>query len=164
MSSVRISEKKKTLVLDTNNLDKSNKNINRFSIQNASNKNINTNITETREVNKDNNIITKKILYTYTESDKNQNPLNVQKGEQTDFNRNLNGEIKLNKDRQEKTVVCWNCQSLLLVKEGWQIVECSECNKLNRIAPSDNITQTRSIDMGRSYGNLNVKGDVPLMY
>ena len=165
MSSVPNLEKKKSIVLDKDTQDKSNNNINRLSIKNTTNNNINTSISQTREVNKDNNIITNKILYSYTESDINQNPLNIKKGEETDFNRNLNGEIKQNKDRQEKTVVCWNCQSLLLVKEGWEIVECSECNKLNRIAPSYNsINQTRNIDVGRSYGNLNIKGDVPFMY
>ena len=167
MSSVPSQDKEKSLVLDKNTLDKSNNNIktsiNRYSIKNTNN-NINTTITQTREVNKDKNIITNKILYSLTESDINKNPLNIPKGEQADFNRNLNGEIKLNKDRQEKTVVCWNCQSLLLVKEGWQIVECSECNKLNRIAPSNDINQTRNIDVGRSYGNLNIKGDAPFMY
>ena len=165
MSSVPNLEKKKSIVLDKDTQDKSNNNINRLSIKNTTNNNINTSISQTREVNKDNNIITNKILYSYTESDINQNPLNIKKGEETDFNLNLNGEIKLNKDRQEKTVVCWNCQSLLLVKEGWEIVECSECNKLNRIAPFYNsINQTRNIDVGRSYGNLNIKGDVPFMY
>lgn len=167
MSSVPVLEKKKSIVLDSNTQEKSNNNINRFSIKNITNEkmnNINTSISQTKEVNKDNNIITNKILYSYTTSDMNQNPLNIKKGEETDFNRNLNGEIKLNKDRQEKTVVCWNCQSLLLVKEGWEIVECSECNKLNRIAPSYNINRTRNIDVGKSYGNLNIRGDAPYMY
>ncbi len=39
----------------------------------------------------------------------------------------------------EKTIVCWNCQTVLMVKEDWNVVQCTNCDKINRIpnAPND---------------------------
>ena len=82
-------------------------------------------------------------------------------GSPAEFNINLNGEIKKN-TKEEKTAVCWNCQSLLIVKKGWDIVECSECHKLNRIRPDNNSTIDQRISVAKSYGNLNQ--DVPYIY
>ena len=158
--------KKKTLRLDktdeTNNINNTipNKNKSSKSIVNKLSNDTNKNISQSNEVK--NKVITNRIMYSITESDINPRKLDIPKGIPTEFNRNLNGEIKLNNNKQDKTVVCWNCQSLLLVKEGWQIVECSECNKLNRIHASNNINETRQIDLAKSYGNL--KQDVPYMY
>ena len=93
-----------------------------------------------------------KILKTniLTSSQEYQSPI----GSPPDFNLNLNGEIK-KRAKEEKTAVCWNCQSLLIVKNGWDIVECSECHKLNRIRPNDNNTIDQNISITKSYGNLN---------
>lgn len=35
--------------------------------------------------------------------------------------------------RGEKTVLCWNCQSILMVKEEWNVIQCTNCQKINRI-------------------------------
>ena len=75
-------------------------------------------------------------------------------GEPAEFNLNLNGEVKKNDIREQKTAVCWNCQSLLIIKDGWDIVECSECHKLNRL-PKDNNPINQRISVAKSYGNLN---------
>ena len=175
MSSKQILDKEKSLILDKNdknNLNETNDNQNNIKpplIQNKENSNINNkdivnNINNNNDNNNNNNtILDKKITYSLTESDINKQQINLPKGEPTQFNLNLNGEIKADKSKQEKTVVCWNCQSLLLVKPHWQIVECSECNKLNRILNTGE-EDTRRIDVGRSYGNLNVKNDVPYIY
>ena len=162
MTSTKIINKNKSLMLDKKNLEKTYKSSNQleiFSLQNMENANKIKN-----KSNMKSDIIDNKIIYSLTETDINKQNIDIPKGEPTQFNLNLNGEIKLNRTKQEKTVVCWNCQSLLLVKPGWQIVECSECNKLNRILPSDGEDNTRPINLGRSYGNLNKKGDIPYMY
>ena len=173
MSSKQILDKEKSLILDNNDKNNINEtNVNQNSniksppIQNKENSNINNkDIVNNINNNNDNNntIIDKKITYSLTESNINKQQINLPKGEPTQFNLNLNGEIKADKSKQEKTVVCWNCQSLLLVKPHWQIVECSECNKLNRILNTEE-EDTRRIDVGRSYGNLNAKNDVPYIY
>lgn len=83
-------------------------------------------------------------------------------GEPPEFNLNLNGEVKSKKGTEEKTAVCWNCESLLRVKNGWDIVECSECHKLNRIPPNNKSIIEQRISVAKSYGNLN--NDVPYIY
>ncbi len=35
--------------------------------------------------------------------------------------------------RGEKTILCWNCQSILMIKEEWNVVQCTNCQKINRI-------------------------------
>ena len=165
MSSTQILDKEKSLIINKSNLDETNNNQNNTKTLPIQDK-ANTNITNKEIINNNNNnvqTIEKKIVYSLTESNINKQQINLPKGEPTQFNLNLNGEIKADKSKQEKTVVCWNCQSLLLVKPHWQIVECSECNKLNRILNTEE-EDTRRIDVGRSYGNLNAKNDVPYIY
>ena len=165
MSSTQILDKEKSLIINKSNLDETNNNQNNTKTLPIQDKE-NTNITNKEIINNNNNnvqTIEKKIVYSLTESDINKQKINFPQGEPTQFNLNLNGEIKADKSKQEKTVVCWNCQSLLLVKPHWQIVECSECNKLNRILNTED-EDTSRIDVGKSYGNLNVKNDIPYIY
>ena len=78
-------------------------------------------------------------------------------GQEIESNLELNGEVKKN-IREQRTAVCWNCESLLIVKNGWDIVECSKCHKLNRI-PKNN---SNTISVSKSYGNLSQ--DEPYIY
>jgi hypothetical protein len=40
----------------------------------------------------------------------------------------------------EKTIICWNCVSVLMVKEEWSVVRCTNCGKINRVpGTEDNI-------------------------
>ncbi len=40
----------------------------------------------------------------------------------------------------EKTIICWNCVSVLMVKEEWSVVRCINCGKINRVpGTEDNI-------------------------
>lgn len=39
--------------------------------------------------------------------------------------------------RGEKTVLCWNCNSILMVKDEWNIIQCTNCQKINRIPGTD---------------------------
>jgi DNA-directed RNA polymerase subunit RPC12/RpoP len=171
MSATKVINKKNSLILDNTNINNTN-NIpnNKVTTLSLQNKEENpNNINNKPEINNNNfstkNLINNKIAYSLTESDINKQQPNFPKGEPTEFNLNLNGEIKSDKSKQEKTVVCWNCQSLLLVKPHWQIVECSECNKLNRILNTEfEENNTRQVDIGKRYGNLNNRNDVPYIY
>ena len=171
MSTTKVINKENSLILDNTNINNTN-NIpnNKVTTLSLQNKEENpNNINNKPEINNNNfstkNLINNKMTYSLTESDINKQQPNFPKGEPTEFNLNLNGEIKSDKSKQEKTVVCWNCQSLLLVKPHWQIVECSECNKLNRILNTEfEENNTRSIDVGKRYGNLNNRNDVPYIY
>ena len=135
-----------------NNNDINNSNINNNNINNNINNSINDNNIDNSNSN-DNilktEIIRKEIKYT--------SPIE----KSPEFNLNLNGELKVKSPREEKTAVCWNCQGLLMVKDGWDIVECSECHKLNRI-PKDNFPIDQRITVAKSYGNLNQ--NEPLIY
>ena len=33
----------------------------------------------------------------------------------------------------EKTIICWNCVSVLMVKDEWSVVRCTNCGKINRV-------------------------------
>jgi hypothetical protein len=33
----------------------------------------------------------------------------------------------------DKTIQCWNCESILVVKEEWTVVQCPNCEKINKI-------------------------------
>jgi uncharacterized CHY-type Zn-finger protein len=43
-----------------------------------------------------------------------------------------------NNFKAKKTIVCWNCQSVLMVKEEWGVVQCTNCDKMNRVPGSGN--------------------------
>ena len=120
MSSGILLNKEKSLILDKTDIENNkSQNINTNPIPNN---NLNQYNDNSNLINSNNNIDNNnKMAYSLTESALNQRQINIPKGEMTDFNRNFNGEIKLDKSKQEKTVVCWHCNSLLVVKEGWEI-------------------------------------------
>ena len=40
----------------------------------------------------------------------------------------------------EKTIICWKCVSVLMVKDEWSVVRCTNCGKINRVpGTEDNI-------------------------
>lgn len=40
----------------------------------------------------------------------------------------------------EKTIVCWNCMTVLMVKDEWSVVKCTNCDKINRVpGTEDNV-------------------------
>ena len=74
------------------------------------------------------------------------------------FNNNnyaylYNGEGKENEENllnnngpnslPEKSMVCWNCLSILTVKPTWGIVQCPNCDKFNRVPDCDEGEKTR---------------------
>ena len=49
-----------------------------------------------------------------------------------------NGEVKMLYPKGNKTIVCWNCLSVLMVRDDWNVIECSECHKFNRVPHESN--------------------------
>ena len=96
---------------------------------------INPNLNKDQSIIMDDNSNTNNRLKTETSSKtlEYQSPI----GQEAEFNLDLNGEVRKS-PKEKRTAICWNCQSLLIVKNGWDIVECSECHKLNRIRNYDN--------------------------
>ena len=39
----------------------------------------------------------------------------------------------------EKTIKCWNCETVLMVKEEWNVVQCPTCDKVCKIPANHNI-------------------------
>ena len=46
---------------------------------------------------------------------------------------------KIIQPKGQKTIVCWNCLSVLMIKEEWNVVEFQSCYKYNRIPHDDSI-------------------------
>lgn len=114
----------------------------------------NNTINDEEKDNKDKKIIKSQIIKRTIEY---QSPLFL------DINSSQNLKDEPKKSFQEKrTAVCWNCENHITVKEGWEIVECSECHKLNRIPQNVGGTIDQQISVAKSYGNLNQ--DVPYIY
>lgn len=75
---------------------------------------------------------------------------------------NLNGEINIIQPKADKTIVCWNCLSVLVVKDNWNVVECSECHKLNRV-PHENVPGgDQKISLADSYNHFDV--NIPYVF
>ena len=82
------------------------------------------------------------------------NPNNSNMSPQINNNNNINNnflpssnpENNIPEDQKipyihgEKTIICWNCVSVLMVKEEWSVVRCTNCGKINRVpGTEDNI-------------------------
>ncbi len=70
-------------------------------------------------------------------------------GNEPDKPNTVTGEAEEGSNvKGEKTIVCWNCQTVLMVKEDWNVVQCTNCDKINRIpnAPTDVNNQIRLND------------------
>ena len=46
---------------------------------------------------------------------------------------NIPEDQKLPYIHGEKTIICWNCVSVLMVKDEWSVVRCTNCGKINRV-------------------------------
>ena len=71
------------------------------------------------------------------------------------------GGIFIKKPKADKTVVCWNCLSVLIVKDEWNVVECSECHKLNRV-PHEDFPGDQKISLSESYNHFDV--NIPYVF
>ena len=71
------------------------------------------------------------------------------------------GSVLIQKPNADKTVVCWNCLSVLIVKDEWNVVECSECHKLNRV-PHEDFPGDQKISLNESYNHFDV--NIPYVF
>ena len=71
------------------------------------------------------------------------------------------GGVILQKPKPDKTVVCWNCLSVLIVRDEWNVVECSECHKLNRV-PHEDFPGDQKISLHESYNHFDV--NIPYVF
>lgn len=70
---------------------------------------------------------------------------------------NLYG-FQLPKVEGDKAIKCWNCESLLMVKSEWKVVQCPTCEKICKIPnerPPDNNPQVR-LNNNMNHMNLNM--------
>jgi len=67
----------------------------------------------------------------------------------------------IQKPSPDKTVVCWNCLSVLIVRDEWNVVECSECHKLNRV-PHEDMAGGQKISLNESYNHFDV--NIPYVF
>jgi hypothetical protein len=58
----------------------------------------------------------------------------------------------------EKTIKCWNCETVLMVKEEWNVVQCPTCDKVCKIPVNHNIqhkfqfnSHTNNFDVNMPY-------------
>ena len=45
----------------------------------------------------------------------------------------------------DKSIVCWNCLSVLLVKPSWGIVQCPSCDKFNRVPNEEKVNDDKLV-------------------
>ena len=57
----------------------------------------------------------------------------------------------------EKTMVCWNCASVLMVKDEWSVVKCTNCGKINRVpGTEDNVDSAIRLNDNMNHFDLYV--------
>ena len=71
------------------------------------------------------------------------------------------GGIQVQKPNPDKTVVCWNCLSVLIVRDEWNVVECSECHKLNRV-PHEDFPGDTKISLHESFNHFDL--NIPYVF
>ena len=71
------------------------------------------------------------------------------------------GGIQVQRPNPDKTVVCWNCLSVLIVRDEWNVVECSECHKLNRV-PHENYPGDTKISLHESFNHFDL--NIPYIF
>ena len=71
------------------------------------------------------------------------------------------GGIQVQKPNPDKTVVCWNCLSVLVVRDEWNVVECSECGKLNRV-PHEDFPGDTKISLHESFNHFDL--NIPYIF
>ncbi len=62
----------------------------------------------------------------------------------------------------EKVIVCWNCLTVVKVKEEWNIVECSFCHKLNRVPHEDTDNKPDLIKLDKNFNHFEL--NIPYVY
>ena len=69
---------------------------------------------------------------------------------------------KIDNPKGEKTIVCWNCLTVLMVKEEWNLVECSFCEKINRVPHDDTDNKPELIKLEKNFNHFEL--NVPYVF
>ena len=119
------------------------------------------------EKNNNNNNNNEQNQNNLTKSKSNIEPNNnieqEQQNQTQNNNLNLNAEVKIKTPRYQKSAVCWNCYSNLLLKNDCDVVECPECHKLNRI-PQDNFSNDQKVNNISQNNNQEQKFNAPYVF
>jgi hypothetical protein len=73
---------------------------------------------------------------------------------------NLYG-FQLPKVEGDKAIKCWNCESLLMVKSEWKVVQCPTCEKICKI-PNDKPPENSQIRLNNNMNHMNL--NMPYVY
>jgi len=104
-------------------------------------------IKSVEETNIDNNIPTENSNNNNMKNNLQQtNVLPIKSIEQ---NSNIDPSLLLNNNvpsiEPDKSIVCWNCLSVLLVKPSWGVVQCPSCDKFNRVPNEEKTNENKLI-------------------
>ena len=80
---------------------------------------------------------------------KDKNPLSMP------FNSNLK---KI--ESKNKSIICWNCENVLLIAEDWDMVQCTYCNKINNIKEKNSDLPFNKLDSR----NNHFETDIPYLF
>lgn len=69
---------------------------------------------------------------------------------------------KIKNPEGSKTIVCWNCLSILMVQSEWSVVECTTCGKYNRVPSGDYKDPKNVIVLNENLNHFDLK--VPYVY
>ena len=70
--------------------------------------------------------------------------------------QNQEGEANSDEKKEdEQTIVCWNCLTVLAVKSDWGIVQCTNCDKFNRI-PKEKPEPPQTINLNTNKNHFDV--------
>lgn len=93
----------------------------------------------------------KKITASYLKQNKENNVEKVIRGEKLPPPVNYVNPMYDNDGH--KTIICWNCDTILLIGDDWDIVQCTNCDKLNKV--SDEVEGGNSAYQNKFNNKLN---------
>ena len=109
-------------------------------------------IEENNYNNTDNNNNSSQITINTKNNLQQNNVLPIKSIEQNgnyDNNNEIDPSLLLNNNvpsvEPDKSIVCWNCLSVLLVKPSWGIVQCPSCDKFNRVPNEEKVNDDKLI-------------------
>ena len=70
--------------------------------------------------------------------------------------------ISQNCDKIYSTMVCYNCLSVLMIRNDWNYVQCGECQKINKVPHK--INNNGDINNYEEPINTDLVGDIPYVY
>lgn len=90
------------------------------------------------------------------------------------FNQDKNGQqteglttqtgVRIPNIEGDKTIQCWSCQTIMMVKDEWNVVQCPTCEKVCKIPEDKNSvkSQLRKLQLNGNLNHFDV--DMPFVY